>query len=257
MHINNVTIIGTGNVANVLGRLMLNKGITIKEVYGRSMEQAAQLALQLNTNACNSVAQLQPNSDLYLICVTDNAIEAIANQLRFNNIVHTAGSLSMNVLQQTGNSYGVFYPLQSLRANNSILPDIPFLIDASTNTLKEQLLALGNTIGVSANIYGNEQRMAMHLAAVFSSNFTNFMYICAQDICNKHNVPFSTILPLICETATRIAPTQLPTTLQTGPAIRNDTLTIKKHIDLIGTDKNLLTLYQSLSAAIQDRLLNK
>jgi predicted short-subunit dehydrogenase-like oxidoreductase (DUF2520 family) len=257
MLINNVTIIGTGNVAHVLGKLMLNKGITIKQVYGRTKVLTTQLATQLKAAACNHVQQLQPNSDLYLICVADNAVEEIASQISFNNIAHTAGSLSKDVLKQTSQHYGVLYPLQSIRANNPILPNIPFLIDASTRTLQYQLLALGNTIGTNTVICGDEQRLAMHLAAVFSSNFTNFMYICAQDICNTYNVPFNTILPLIYETANRITPTQLPNNLQTGPAIRNDNKTMQKHMDMIASNKHLRTLYQSLSAAIQERLLNK
>jgi predicted short-subunit dehydrogenase-like oxidoreductase (DUF2520 family) len=253
MHIKTVTIIGTGNVANVLGRLLLKKGITIHEIYGRNTKLAEELAIMLQTKVCNNIKHLNINSDLTIICVADNAISEIAAQIQANNIVHTAGSVPMHILHETGDSYGVLYPLQSLRANNTTLPAIPFLINANTPELTEKLIDLGKTIGESAIVCNDEQRKAMHLAAVFANNFTNFMYICAMDICNKHQMPFEIMLPLLYETAHRITPTQLPTVLQTGPAIRGDNATLLKHHEMLLHDEDLKTIYKQLSDAILKR----
>ena len=67
----------------------------------------------------------------------------------------------------------------------------------------------------------SEQRKSLHLAAVFTCNFTNHMYALAAELLKKYNLPFDVMLPLIDETARKVHELE-PKTAQTGPAIRYD-----------------------------------
>ena len=74
------------------------------------------------------------------MAVSDIAIEEILEELRLpdKTIVHTAASVSKNILKRLAKHFGVFYPLQSLKKEIAHLPDIPIIIDASDeSTLKE------------------------------------------------------------------------------------------------------------------------
>jgi hypothetical protein len=51
-------------------------------------------------------------------------------------------------------------------------------------------------------------------------------------MCNENNIPFDILYPIIQETAAKITSLQ-PFDAQTGPAKRNDTVTIDKHIEML------------------------
>jgi predicted short-subunit dehydrogenase-like oxidoreductase (DUF2520 family) len=251
-----ITLIGTGNVASHLGRLLVKQGFEIHQIYGRNAEKASQLAYEFNTESCNYTSVIKPDADLYIVALADSAIELIVNELSLKNkpIVHTAGSMPMDILQNASNQFGVFYPLQSLNEKTSYTPHIPFLVDANNEDLKNYLVQLGRKIGVSSTLCNNEQRKNFHLSAVFASNFTNYLYACAQDICEQHNIPFAVLYPLIQETAERIKANN-PLQVQTGPAIRNDKAVMQLHQDLLKGDETKLEIYNLLSKAISKAAL--
>ena len=128
-----VTIIGTGNVATVLGKLMFSKGHTINQVYGRNLNAVQVLAIQTNATPIVDLAKLNSEADIYIIAVSDKSIESICQQVHFENkiVLHTAGSVSIDVLKNTSKNYGILYPIQSLRKAMDINTPIPFLIDGN------------------------------------------------------------------------------------------------------------------------------
>ena len=89
----------------------------------------------------------------------------------------------------------------------------------------------------------------MHTAAVFVNNFTNHLFKNGKDICNTYNIPFEILHPLIFETAEKIKYLS-PVQAQTGPAIRNDEITIKNHLNLL--DENQQKIYKLLTKSIQN-----
>ena len=68
-------------------------------------------------------------------------------------------------------------------------------------------------------------------------------------ICNEAGVPFTILNQLILETAKKA--TQSPVlNAQTGPAVRNDKLTMKEHLALLN-NKDYRDIYSVLSNSIQ------
>ena len=246
-----IVIIGTGNTATVLGRKLKAAGHKIVQVFGRDTTAASQLAYELGTESTNYWNVVYRDADLYLLAVSDIAIEEVLEELQWpdKTIVHTAASVSKDILKNTVHHYGVFYPLQSLKKELGNLPDIPIIIDASDETTLKELEALAQTISDKVVEANDEQRMKLHLAAVIVNNFVNHLYALAEAYCNSEGIDFTLLLPLIKETAERLDRIS-PSQLQTGPAFRNDKSTVEKHLELLKKYPRLKNIYETFTESI-------
>ncbi|MGZ3838340.1 MAG: Rossmann-like and DUF2520 domain-containing protein [Flavisolibacter sp.] len=246
-----IVIIGTGNTATVLGRKLKAAGHKILQVYGRDSMAASRLAYELETESTNYWNVINREADIYIIAVSDMAIESILKELRLpeKTIVHTAASVSKYILQKATRHFGVFYPLQSLKKELGHLPEIPVVIDASDEITLHELEVLAYSISSKVVEADDEQRLKLHLAAVFCNNFVNHLYALTEYYCKKEHLDFTLLLPLIRETADRLEEIP-PSQSQTGPAIRNDVETIEKQQALLEHYPQLKKIYAILSESI-------
>ena len=249
----NVVIIGTGNVATVLGKLISSKGHKIVEVVGRNAAATQTLAHLFTANPNTNFTAINDTADLYIIAVVDTAIETVTRQLTLQNklVVHTAGSVSIQVLNRLSGGHGVLWPLQTLRKEMKVIPQIPIVIDANTEAAYTALLAFTKSLTDTVFRANDAKRIKLHLTAVLVSNFTNHLYTLAEDYCHKESLEFKLLLPLIQETGNRVL-TNSPRTVQTGPAIRGDNVTINNHLQLLKSNNNLHKIYQLLSDSIKE-----
>lgn len=247
-----IILIGTGNTASILGRKLKAAGHNIMQIFGRDAKAASELAYELDTESTNYWSVVQRNADIYIVAVSDIAIEEVAQELQLTDktIVHTAGAVSKEILKTSANHYGVFYPLQSLKKESPHVPFTPILIDASDETTLAQLATLGESISTSVQQASDEQRLKLHLAAVFCNNFVNHLYVLMEQYCKKEGLDFQLLVPLIQETALRIQ-TIAPSQSQTGPAIRRDSNTIERHLALLEKHPDLKSIYQLFTQSIQ------
>src|SRR5664279_1794963 len=126
-----VVLVGSGNVAFVLGNLIQKSGHQIVQVVSRHLEHAQALASWNNADsALLTESQFAP-ADIYIVALHDAALEHIERITGLKNklVVHTAGSVSIDVLKSTSLTYGVLYPLQTLSKITNRIPVIPFLVD--------------------------------------------------------------------------------------------------------------------------------
>jgi len=248
-----IVIIGSGNVAAVLGRIFKAAGHNILQIYSRNATAASKLAYEWNTESTNYKSMINKHADVYLIAVNDDAIDDVTEDLRLPGkvVAHTAASVPMEALKRVTAHYGVFYPLQSLRKEMTTLPDVPVFFDGSDEEAKGKLEALARS--VSKNFVaeaGDDTRAKLHVAAVVVSNFTNHLYALAEAFCRKEGLDFAQLQPLIEETALRLKESS-PSAAQTGPAIRHDKETIQKHLDLLSDHPQLKNVYLLLTESIQ------
>lgn len=246
-----IVIIGTGNTASVLGRKLKAAGHEIVQVYGRDSRAASDLAYELDTESTNYWNVVNRNAHLYILAVSDIAIAEVIEELRLpgSTVVHTAASVSREVLRPASGHYGVLYPLQSLRKENRELPDIPVIIDASDDETLGLLDELAHSISDRVVVAGDEERAKLHLAAVFCNNFANHLYALTEAYCRKEGIDFTLLLPLIKETGERLAH-MTPADSQTGPAIRKDANTIERHRQMLQSHPGLLSFYELFTASI-------
>jgi predicted short-subunit dehydrogenase-like oxidoreductase (DUF2520 family) len=245
-------IIGSGNVATVLGKKLFAAGHRVRQVFSRNETHAAALAAQLESAHTSRRDQIDPNAGFYVIALSDNAIPGFIQGLEFQNalVVHTAGAVAAEVLKSVSGNYGVFYPLQSLRANLPQPSQLCMLVDASTPEGLKTISSLAGSMGAFHSIAGDTERLKYHLAAVIVNNFTNHLFTLAADFCKKEGLDFQLLLPLMEETVSRLA-TSAPAKVQTGPAIRRDDDTIQKHLSLLEPYPALRHFYQIFTDSIQ------
>jgi predicted short-subunit dehydrogenase-like oxidoreductase (DUF2520 family) len=248
-----IALIGTGNVATVLGKIMKERGHTIVQVAGRTQTNVLNLASSLGATGTGLDKIGTIETDLFVIAVSDAALSELANTIHVHPVpvVHTAGSVSMDVLLHTSSHIGVLYPLQSLRKEMPVLPEIPFLIDGNSVMLQQKLLEFGKTLSDQCLAAGDEHRLRLHTAAVFVSNFTNHLYAMGEDFCIKEGVDFNLLKPLIYETAARLK-YYSPSAVQTGPAVRKDIQTLDKHLRLLNAHPKLRTTYLRMTDSIMN-----
>ena len=248
----NIVLIGTGNTASVLGRKLKAAGHVIAQIYGRDAAAASELAYILDSESTNYWSVVTREADIYLLAVSDIAIEELVQELNLpaKTVVHTAASVPKGVLASASTHYGVFYPLQSLIKTAAVLPDIPVIIDASDEATLQLLETLGESISTQVVDAGDEERAKLHLAAVFCNNFVNHLYTLMEQYCKDEQLDFQLLLPLIKETSARVQ-NVAPSGAQTGPAARNDEATIQRHLQLLASHPRLKDFYLLFTKSIQ------
>lgn len=245
-----VSIIGSGNVAQHL-ILAFQKATTIDliQVFARDKSD---LILLIDSDKITSDYSQLKEVDLYIISISDDAINEISHLLPFSNklVAHTSGSISIDDLNDN-NRKAVFYPLQTLSKKKEVnFKEVPLCIEAQNEIDLKLLNQVANSISDKVFKINSEQRKSLHVAAVFVSNFVNNLYKLGNDICTEHNVPFEILKPLILETAKKVQILS-PNDAQTGPAKRKDTTTINKHLAII-TNENQREIYKTLTKSIID-----
>ena len=252
-----IVIIGTGNTATILGKKFKAAGHQIVQVFGRNSKSASELAYELDSESTNYWSVVNKGADIYLVAVSDMAIEEVLTELQLPQkpIVHTAASVPINILKRFSSHYGVFYPLQSLKSGVLESPEIPILIDANDQETKKLLKALAQSISSKVIEANDEERAKLHLAAVVCNNFVNHLYHLVHDYCNEEGLNFKLLLPLIQETTNRLDLNN-PSQTQTGPAIRNDSTTIKKHLTFLDQHPRLRRLYEVFTQSIKNTSIN-
>jgi predicted short-subunit dehydrogenase-like oxidoreductase (DUF2520 family) len=245
-----ISIIGSGNVAHHLLKAFAKSGdVEVVQVVARTKKDLDSVVEPSKLVA--NFAEMIP-VDLVIIAVSDTAIADVSNQIPFENklVTHTSGSMEMTVLNAK-NRRGVFYPLQTFSKVKPVdFNQIPIALEAENQDDYALLETVANSISSHVYQINSEQRKALHVAAVFVCNFVNHLYKIGNDICDENNLPFDLLKPLILETADKIVSLS-PTDAQTGPAKREDTVTINEHLKFLKntTQKDI---YKLLTQSIID-----
>jgi predicted short-subunit dehydrogenase-like oxidoreductase (DUF2520 family) len=245
-----VVLIGSGNVATILGKLIAAKEHSVLQVISNKLANAELLAKQIGATAAD-ISNLTAKADIYIIAVKDHAVSVVAEKLKLPGklVLHTSGTLTKDVLQKITDRFGVIWPLQTIRKETAYIPQIPFIVDGNTPAVTDEICEFAKSLNQPVYVADDEQRKKMHIAAVFTSNFVNHFYALAEDFCQKENLDFSLLIPIISETARRLQ-THSPSVVQTGPAIRGDIVTIEKHLRILEAHPYLRKLYLRISNSI-------
>lgn len=257
-----IVLIGSGNVATHLGNSLQAAGHRIVQVYSRTKAHADALAsvLQSQPSTTDELSELHKHADIYLIAVSDRAIGSVISALPSGIqgiVAHTSGSTPIAVFENYPDPHGVFYPVQTFSIAKSVdFAQVPIALEASSEQTYETLAQLGNTLSNRVFACDSKQRLAIHIAAVFACNFTNYLYAIGEDVLQAEGLDFDLIRPLIQETADKIQQ-HSPNRVQTGPAHRNDQVIVQRHIDYLANkdQAQLKELYALISSLITQKAL--
>jgi predicted short-subunit dehydrogenase-like oxidoreductase (DUF2520 family) len=253
-----ITLIGAGRVATQLAKA-LHTQHQIVQVYSRNLQHAQRVADKVHTQAIDQVEQLNSQTDLVIIAVSDQAIEPIIQSIKVYLpqclIVHTSGSTALSIIEHHHKRAGVFYPLQTFSFEREVnWSETPLFVEASQQQDVELLTTLANSLSNNVYQYSSKQRQTLHLAAVFACNFSNYCYDMAKQVVDAEQVDFSLLYPLILETAEK-ATHNNPQQMQTGPAMRGDQNILNLHTQLLAAFNraDLAQVYALMSEGICKR----
>jgi predicted short-subunit dehydrogenase-like oxidoreductase (DUF2520 family) len=248
-----VVIIGSGNVATVMGGRIAASGHQLLQVAARNADAAAALAAEWGCGSTTRWSAVDPGADLYIVSVSDRALMELPGVLSLPGklVVHTAGAVPLDALRLVSERRGVLYPLQSLRKEIRPFPEFPLLTDAALPGDEVLIDAFARTIARQVQHADDALRLKLHVAAIFANNFTNYLYTLSADFCRQEGIDFSLLLPLIHETAQRLE-RYAPREVQTGPAVRGDRATMDRHLEILNNYHNMSTLYRIFSGQIRE-----
>jgi predicted short-subunit dehydrogenase-like oxidoreductase (DUF2520 family) len=256
----NVTFIGSGNLAWHLAPALDNLGYVVKEVYSRDPKHAAQLTARLYQAEVRSSLDFSSSpSGLFIIATIDEAISVIAREIVLPEsaiLVHTSGSTALSALEFAATEKtGVFYPLQTFSKNAKVsFRDLPIFIECIEDQTAKVLMAMAHSLSTKVQKIDSNGRKALHIAAVFVSNFSNHMLTIGEQLMERQGMDFDWLKPLITETFNK-ALLLGPSESQTGPARRGDLQILDEHMEFLGDQKNLAKIYEIISQNIIDQHL--
>jgi predicted short-subunit dehydrogenase-like oxidoreductase (DUF2520 family) len=234
-----ITIIGTGNVAEILGQRLFDEGFQLVSVVGRNEDRVAELANKWSARIEN-IDNI--SGQFILVCLPDTVIKEVVEKIDNQKIVvYTAGSLLLSEIAHP--NCGVFYPLQTFsKSRKSINLKFPLLIEAKTMELAQAIGEVGSKISSVVEYCDSEKRKRIHLSAVFINNFSNHLISIGQNLAEKNNIDPQLFSALIEETFAKLKELAAEEA-QTGPAVRNDLTTIKSHLEMLdGNEKEIYKL---------------
>jgi predicted short-subunit dehydrogenase-like oxidoreductase (DUF2520 family) len=252
-----ISFIGSGNLAWHLAPALDNAGYSVREVYSRNIKHAEALVNRLyQADAKSSFDFSSSASRIFIIAVSDDAIDEIAQELILPEdaiLVHTSGSQPLGVLGYASTqNIGVFYPLQTFsKAKKVDFSEIPIFIESENVETGKVLLNMAQAISKQVKQISSEDRKALHIAAVFASNFTNHMLTLSKEILEANKLSFDMVKPLIVETINKSLSIG-PENSQTGPAKRGDMEILDRHMEFLQKDETLAEIYRIISQHIID-----
>lgn len=252
-----VSFIGSGNLAWHLAPALDNVGFAVREVYSPNQSHARALVDRLYEGRVMDEPDFSDSaSKIFVIAVTDDAIADVVGKLTLPAeaiLVHTSGSQPLSLLESGPTSLtGVFYPLQTFsKAKKVDFADIPIFVESDDASVLKVLVNMAKALSRRVTKISSEDRQALHVAAVFASNFTNHMLSISKAIMQNSKLDFNLLAPLIAETLNKglsIGPEKS----QTGPARRGDLEILDRHMAFLQEDAALAEMYKVISQHIVD-----
>ena len=233
----NIVIIGQGNVATNLDYAFRKKGIACQMVSSRE-----------------GLDEL-PQANVYIYAVKDEALASVVAQVQGRERslhLHTSGTMPITVFGNDKPHAGIFYPFQTFSKARLIEDFSPVPVFFEARGIDDISAVYSLALTITSHVYEATQhdRERLHVAGVFTNNFTNLMYTMAAELLQNTHIPFRALLPLIDETANKIH-TLSPRDAQTGPARRGDENVMNHHLELLNDEQR--QVYQLLSDAIKKR----
>ncbi len=239
-----VVVIGSGNVAEALAVAIGVSSLDLVQVYGRNRERV--MAINAVAGLANSGCYDElAAADLYIIAVSDSAITELSESLPFADgsiVVHTAASVDIDGLNtRKGIKKGVLYPLQTFTKGRRVnFRELPIFVEAQDEPTYLTLEGVARELSERVMPLSSVRRRELHVAAVFTCNFTMAMLTATHDILERCDLPLDLYEPLMRESIAKAFSGGIdPRCGMTGPAVRGDEGTMAQHIELLKSEPKL------------------
>jgi predicted short-subunit dehydrogenase-like oxidoreductase (DUF2520 family) len=252
-----VVVLGTGNVAWHLAPALEDAGHEVVAVYGRDLKAAESITSKLYiAEPKTDLDFAESDAELFILAVSDSALSDIANEIILPEesiLVHTSGAEPLEILEYSSAAYtGIFYPLQTFTKGKAMdFGDVPILVESDDQTTLQQLKKVAKSLSSVSYTVKSKDRIALHVAAVFASNFSNHMIRLSEEIMIRQGLDFEMMKPLIIETISKSLELGAKKA-QTGPAVRGDFQVMDRHYQFLNYNDQIAEIYKLISQDIID-----
>lgn len=266
-----IAIVGAGNLGTALARSFSSAGFTVAALvvrpHSKSISQARQLAEQVGSRAVSDIAQV--DADLLWFCVPDSEIAEAARsfaksaKVRGRFAFHSSGALSSDelvLLRRKGFAVASVHPLMTfVPGSRPALAGVPFAIEgdaAATRYARRIVDALG---GRSCPIR-KQDKAAYHAWGTFASPLLTALLATTEEVAAVAGVKRPDIrrrmIPILLQTLANYAQYGASGAFS-GPIIRGDVATVKKHLGVLRSRPAARGVYTSLAQAALQYLPTK
>ena len=252
-----IAILGAGNVAWHLAPALEDAGHEVTEVYSRDLQKATEITERVySAQPKDELDFSDSKAEIFILAVKDSAITEVADEVILPEgsiLVHTSGAMPLDILGYSSASYtGILYPLQSFTKGRKMdMEEVPFLLEAEDQETLQKLKKLAKSLSPLTYVVRSKDRKAVHVAAVFASNFTNHLIGISEEIMRRQGLDFEMLKPLIIETISKCLQIGAKKA-QTGPALREDYETLEDHHRFLSYNDQLAEIYRLISQDIID-----
>ena len=254
-----VSIIGFGAVGSALTNFFKSSDYTLISVWDRKTEVCRiNIDDKLVAAKKNSPESINELGETIFICTPDDQIVYVVDKLSALtddwtgfNFVHTSGSLSANIfsdLRSSGAKTASMHPIQTFTRKNGSerLKNIWYSLQGDAELLSK-LETLISDLESESLRFNESQKETMHVAAVFASNYLVTLMNVVEDVAGKNDINNSIeiLKPIIHQTVQNILETGTTESL-TGPVVRGDIETVKRHLTLLDQNREAANLYKQL-----------
>ena len=239
-----IAIVGYGNLGWNLDKQLHKVGVKVSQIVSANKKESHFLS---------STHFIDPKTDLIFICKSDSTISQTVNELNKSTlhdaciVTHTSGSVH---IQDSRFQNAVFYPFQTFTQHYyADWREVPIFIEADNDETQSVLFEIASQLGGIAHDLNSEYRKKLHIAGVFSSNFSNHMLRLMFDYLEENKLDPLIIKPLFKE-AIKKSFELGPSKAQTGPAFRGDDKIVQDHLKLLQNNPELHALYKQFTEGI-------
>jgi predicted short-subunit dehydrogenase-like oxidoreductase (DUF2520 family) len=256
-----LAIVGAGRVGSTLAQSL--HGFTITAIYSRNMESACRLAEQIGSRVVESASEAAATAQLTLLTVPDDAIQSVCETLAYDQdlsgraVIHTSGVSDISVLaaaQANGAMVGGLHPMLSIADKANVFrPGVAFGVEAENGQLRSWLEDIVSSLqGLALWLHPGQDRALYHAASTIASNYTVTLFAEASNLLNSiasegdERLVRQALVQLVEATLNNIKE-RGSTQALTGPIVRGDSGTVRKHLDALEqTDPQLADVYRLL-----------
>jgi predicted short-subunit dehydrogenase-like oxidoreductase (DUF2520 family) len=259
-----IAIVGPGRLGSALALGLTQAGYVISEIVSRNTSPAKRKARELARKVgarASSAANVHLGADLVWFCVPDGEIGVASRQLasvidwKNKTAFHSSGALTsdeLEALRQRGASVASVHPMMTfVRGSIPSLKKVPFAIEGDAGALRTALKVVKN-LGGKAFTIRKQDKAVYHAWGAFASPLLIAALVTAEQLARKAGLSAaearSKMLPIVRQTVANYEALG-PTGAFSGPIVRGDAETVRKHLQALGSVPEAIEVYLALARA--------
>ena len=256
-----VAVVGPGRLGVAIARELKTAGYTVREIVCRSRtssrRQARTLARQVHARAVELGSSL--NAQVVWICVPDAEIARVAQLLSEHGgwkgkvAFHSSGALSageLKPLRTLGASVAAVHPLMTFVAGSAPrLDHVSFALEGDNRAIHVAQKMVHDVGGRGVPIEVSA-KAAYHAWGAFTSPLLIALLVTAEQVAAQAGISVSAarrrMRPILEQTLCNYSELG-PEKAFTGPLVRGDVETIRKHVSALRRVPEALAVYKALA----------